>query len=101
MKILITGAAGFLGSHLCEKLKSLGHEVSGQIINGKYIRGQIDKRVMGGGSKCLIQSIFNDFIFTNFSFSPPRITASTRLLGVFIIVEFLYLNCKYFYFKEI
>ena len=29
MKILITGAAGFLGSHLCEKLKSLGHEVIG------------------------------------------------------------------------
>ena len=29
MKILITGAAGFLGSHLCEKLKSLGHEIVG------------------------------------------------------------------------
>ena len=32
-----------------------------EIINGKYIRGQIDKSVMGGGSKGLIQSIFNDF----------------------------------------
>jgi len=29
MKILITGAAGFIASHLCEKLKSLGHEVYG------------------------------------------------------------------------
>jgi len=29
MRILVTGAAGFIGSHLCEKLYSLGHEVVG------------------------------------------------------------------------
>lgn len=29
MKILITGAAGFIGSHLAEKLSSLGHDVVG------------------------------------------------------------------------
>ena len=28
-KILITGAAGFLGSHLSEKLTELGHTVVG------------------------------------------------------------------------
>ncbi len=32
-----------------------------EIVNGKYIRGQMDKGVLGGGSKGFIQSIFNDF----------------------------------------
>ena len=29
MKILITGAAGFIGSHLCERLAADGHQVLG------------------------------------------------------------------------
>ena len=29
MKILVTGAAGFIGSHTCERLKELGHDVDG------------------------------------------------------------------------
>ncbi len=29
MKILVTGAAGFIGSHMCERLLLLGHEVVG------------------------------------------------------------------------
>ncbi len=33
------------------------------IINGKYLRGQIDKKILGAGSKGLIQSIFNDYSF--------------------------------------
>ena len=36
-KILVTGAAGFIGYHLCEKLISLGHEVVGlDNINDYY-----------------------------------------------------------------
>ncbi len=29
MKVLITGAAGFIGSHTAERLKEMGHEVIG------------------------------------------------------------------------
>ena len=29
MKILVTGAAGFIASHTCERLKAMGHEVIG------------------------------------------------------------------------
>ena len=29
MKILVTGAAGYIGSHAAERLQSLGHEVVG------------------------------------------------------------------------
>ncbi|WP_445457165.1 GDP-mannose 4,6-dehydratase [Flavobacterium sp. HNIBRBA15423] len=37
MKILVTGAAGFIGYHLCEKLIKLGYQVVGiDNINGYY-----------------------------------------------------------------
>jgi len=35
-----------------------------EIVNGKYIRGQLDKGALGKGSKGLIQTIFNDFNHT-------------------------------------
>ena len=34
-----------------------------EIVNGEYLRGQIDKGVLGSGSKGLIQSIFNDYSY--------------------------------------
>jgi DNA-directed RNA polymerase II subunit RPB1 len=36
-----------------------------EIKNGKYIRGQLDKKALGAGSKGLLHSIFNDFSFVD------------------------------------
>ena len=36
-RILVTGGAGFLGSHLCDKLLEMGHHV---ICVDNYITGQ-------------------------------------------------------------
>ena len=38
MRILVTGAAGFIGSHLCDKLLSLGHDVVGvdNLLTGDF-----------------------------------------------------------------
>jgi DNA-directed RNA polymerase II subunit RPB1 len=34
-----------------------------EVVNGKYIRGQMDKKTLGGGSKGFIQRIYNDYDF--------------------------------------
>ena len=34
-----------------------------EVVNGKYLRGQLDKSSMGSTSKGFIQSIFNDFSY--------------------------------------
>ena len=39
MKILITGGAGFIGSHLADKLLSFGHEV---LVIDNYQTGRKD-----------------------------------------------------------
>lgn len=39
MKIFITGVAGFLGSHLADRMLTLGHEVSG---NDNFLGGYVD-----------------------------------------------------------
>jgi UDP-glucuronate decarboxylase len=39
MKVLVTGGAGFIGSHLCEQLISLGHEV---VCLDNFFTGQRD-----------------------------------------------------------
>lgn len=62
MRLLVTGAAGFLGSHLCDKLLSEGHEVIGM---DNFITGNPQNLTHLSGHQrfSFIQHDVSDFIF--------------------------------------
>ncbi len=62
MNILITGAAGFLGSHLTDKLVSLGHQVIGM---DNFITGNPENlaHLAGNQNFSFIRHDVSDFIF--------------------------------------
>jgi dTDP-glucose 4,6-dehydratase len=69
MRILITGAAGFLGSHLCDRLLSDGHEVVGM---DNFITGNPDN-LAHLASDPKFSFIRQDV--SNFIFAPGKIEA--------------------------
>lgn len=62
MRVLISGAAGFLGSHLCDKLIQQGHQVIGM---DNFITGSIDNiaRLAGNDNFSFIKHDVANFIF--------------------------------------
>jgi nucleoside-diphosphate-sugar epimerase len=51
MRYLVTGAAGFIGSHLCERLLALGHEVVGLDCFVPYYPRPLKERNLGESKK--------------------------------------------------
>ncbi|MEX1183136.1 MAG: UDP-glucuronic acid decarboxylase family protein [Gemmatimonadota bacterium] len=62
MRILITGAAGFLGSHICDRFLAEGHEVIGM---DNFITGSPDNiaHLMGNAAFRFVQHDVTNFIF--------------------------------------
>jgi len=62
MRILITGAAGFLGSHLCDRLIKEGHDVTGM---DNFVTGNPENLAHLAGNDCFhfIRHDVSDFIF--------------------------------------
>jgi dTDP-glucose 4,6-dehydratase len=62
MRILITGAAGFLGSHLCDRFLAEGHEVIGM---DNFITGSPDNiaHLIGNPGFSFVQHDVTNFVF--------------------------------------
>ena len=94
MKILITGAAGFIGFHLCKKLINLGYQVYGiDNLNSYYdVRLKIDRlRELGIdiSSEHFLRQIENQSTFSNFRFWQIDLVDEHKLDSLFLKEQFV------------
>jgi UDP-glucuronate 4-epimerase len=92
VKILVTGTAGFIGMHLCEKLASLGHAVTGiDNINTYYdIDLKYARLCHSGIKRGEIQDgkIVQSGRIANYSFIKTDLADKESLRGLFKMGEF-------------
>jgi nucleoside-diphosphate-sugar epimerase len=87
MKILITGGAGFIGSHLAEKLLKEGHEISviDNLSTGKY--SNIIHLIKKSGFKYKIDSILNRDVMDEMIKDADQIYHLAAAVGVKYIID--------------
>ena len=112
MKVLVTGAAGFIGSHLCEELLIKGYKVNALVrYNSKQSKGWLENisnknlkviygdvtdfdSVRGAIENC--NYVFNlaASISVPYSFKNPQTFIDTNILGALNIFRASALNKK-------
>ena len=109
MKILVTGGAGFIGSHTCDRLLSLGHEVVvldaltrpvHRYAHPEYLRPEVDFYLGDTRNRELVTNLlrrvdavyhfaaYQDYL-TDFSRFSDVNVVSTALLYEIIVAEHL------------
>ncbi|MEO6588033.1 MAG: NAD-dependent epimerase/dehydratase family protein, partial [Pyrinomonadaceae bacterium] len=87
MKILITGGAGFVGSHLADRLHSEGHEITvidnlstGRYSNVEHLEGK-------DGFRLIIDTVLNTNLMEDLIRDTDRVFHMASAVGVRLIME--------------
>ncbi|MBP7416706.1 MAG: GDP-mannose 4,6-dehydratase, partial [Pyrinomonadaceae bacterium] len=87
MKILITGGAGFVGSHLADKLLGEGHEITviDDLSTGRYANiAHLEDR---DGFRLIIDTVLNAKLMEELIRESDRVYHMASAVGVRLIME--------------
>jgi UDP-glucose 4-epimerase len=87
MKILITGGAGFIGSHLADKLHGEGHEITviDNLSTGRY--QNIEHLEGKEGFRLIIDTVLNERLMEELIRDADRVFHMASAVGVKLIME--------------